>query len=102
LEEEELATRPQELHRARALVPDRARGAQRGLPHALARGRVDHGRRRLLDQLLVAALDRALALAEVHAVPVRVEHHLDLDVARAVEIALEIDPAVAERGLRLA
>ena len=40
-------------------------------------------RGRLLDQLLVAALDRALALAEVDDVALAVAQHLELDVARA-------------------
>ena len=43
---------------------------------------VDGGRRRLLDDLLVAALDGALALEEVHDGAVRVAEDLDLDVAR--------------------
>ena len=38
------------------------------------------GRRRLLDQLLVAPLHRAVALAQVHDPAVRVAHDLDLDV----------------------
>ena len=50
----------------------------------------------------MAALDRAVALAVVHAVPVAVEEHLDLDVPRPVEVALEVDAAVSEGGLRLA
>jgi len=36
---------------------------------------------RFLDQLLVAALDGAVAVPEVDHVPVTVPHHLDLDVA---------------------
>ena len=41
------------------------------------------GAGRLLDDLLVAALDRALALAEVHERAVPVAEYLHLDVARA-------------------
>jgi hypothetical protein len=59
-------------------------------------------RRRLLDQLLVAALQRAVALAEVDRGAVEVGEHLDLDVARAFEVALEVALAPAERGLGLA
>ena len=50
---------------------------------------VDRGRRRLLEDLLVAALDRAVALAEVDARAVLVEQDLDLDVARADDQPLE-------------
>ena len=43
-----------------------------------------HARRgRLLDHLLVAALQRAVALEQVHGIAVPVGEHLDLDVARA-------------------
>ena len=57
--------------------------------------------RRLLDDLLVAALDRAVALEEVHHVACAIAEHLDLDVARADDRLLEVDGVVAE-GLRAA
>ena len=70
------------------------RGAQRG---------VDGRGGRLLDDLLVPALDRALALAEVDdACRGASPKHLHLDVARPFEVALEVDAAVAEGGRRLA
>ena len=47
-------------------------------------------------------LDRALALAERNDVSVRVAEQLDLDVARALDVALGEDAVIAERGLRLA
>ena len=50
----------------------------------------------------MAALDGALALAEVHHVAVGVGQHLDLDVARRLDIALEVDGGVAEGAARLA
>jgi hypothetical protein len=61
-----------------------------------ARGLADEGRRRLLDHLLVAALDRAFALMQVHHVAVRIAQHLDLDVARALDELLDEHPVVAE------
>src|SRR5436190_15008122 len=45
------------------------------------------------------ALDRAFALAKGHDAAVRVAEHLDLDVARTLEIFLEIDGGIAERAL---
>ena len=42
-------------------------------------------------------LDRALALAEVHDVAVVIAEDLELDVARVLEILLDVDVAVAER-----
>ena len=69
LEEEELAgvAGRDELDRAGAVVAARPRERDRGRAHPRAQRGVDDGRRRLLDDLLVAALQRALALAEVHA-----------------------------------
>ena len=59
------------------------------------------GRRRLLDHLLVAALDRAVALAEHQDVAVPVADDLHLDVAAALDVRLDEDGAVAERAGRL-
>jgi hypothetical protein len=56
-------------------------------------------RRRLFDQLLVAALDRALALAEVHHVAVVVAEDLELDVARPLDVLLDVHVADAEGRL---
>src|ERR1019366_7360484 len=60
-------------------------------------------RRRLLDQLLVAPLNRALAFSQADNVAVLVAQHLELDVARVLDIAFQVKVAVAEgaRGLRL-
>src|SRR4029077_8405939 len=57
---------------------------------------------RLLDQLLVPPLDRALALAQVNDVALRIGENLRLDVSRRSDRLLQIDRAVAERALRLA
>src|SRR5262249_6292008 len=62
LEEVEVPPVEHELGRARALVADRARERDRRLAHPRAQVRVDRRRRRLLEHLLVAPLDRALAL----------------------------------------
>ena len=61
-------------------------------------GEVDRGR--LLDQLLVAALHRAVAFEEVHAVAVAVADQLHLGVAGGLQVALDVDGAVLEHGLR--
>ena len=62
----------------------------------------DDGGGGLLHHLLVAALERAFALAEVQHVAVGVGDHLDLEVARPRQEALDEDAVVAEAGLRLA
>ena len=84
LEEVELAVLvDDELDGAGALVLDGLGERDSLLAHRLARLAVEEGARRLLDHLLVAALDRALALAEVDDVAVHVCQNLELDVARA-------------------
>ena len=102
LEEEVLLAHLQALDRAGRAVADGRRGVGGDLADPLAHLLVDLGPGRLLDQLLVAALDRAVALAEVDHVALGVGQHLDLDVARVLEVALEVDGRVAEELLALA
>src|SRR5262249_50880282 len=60
-----------------------------------------HGRRgALLDDLLVAPLEAALAFADGDPVAARVADDLDLDVARPLDELLGVDGAVAEEDLR--
>ena len=59
-------------------------------------------RGRLLDELLVPALQRAVARRHDHDVAVLVGEALGLDVARLVEVLLDEALAPAERGDRLA
>ncbi len=103
LEEIEARRRIQdELDRARADVADRSAERDRGGAHLRAQRVVDRGRRRFLDDLLVPALDRALALVDVHDVTVRIAEDLDLDVARPLDVALEQQRVIAERARCLA
>ena len=81
-----------------AVVVDGAGQLDRRRAELLAQRGVDRRRRRLLDELLVAPLDRALPLAEVHDVAVLVGHHLDLDVAGRGQPPLGEHGRVAERG----
>src|SRR4029079_12056679 len=66
------------------------------LAHRLAHFGANEGRRRLLDDLLVAALNRAFALVQVENVPVLVAEHLNLDVAWRLDELLDEDAVVAE------
>ena len=91
-----------ELDRARAGVVDAAGGVARGRADAGPGRGVQQRRRRLLDDLLVAALQAALALAEVDDVAVAVGEHLDLDVPGVQHESLEEQRVVAERRRRLA
>src|SRR5207249_3663150 len=85
-----------------ARVTDGARRGEGGGGHLGTETRGEHRARRLLDDLLVAALDRALALAEMDERAVAVAQHLHLDVAGTDEELLEVDAPVGEGGLGLA
>src|SRR5690606_21115543 len=102
LHEEPLVALEQALDRAGADVADRLGGPHRRLADARPQLLVDAWRRRLLDELLVPALDRAVAFAEVDRVAVAVGEDLDLDVARVGQVALEVDGRIREELLALA
>ena len=92
----------EELDGAGVDVADRA-GERDGVgAHARARVGVEVGRGRDLDDLLVAALERAVALVEVDDLAGAVGEHLDLDVPRVDHGLLEVERRVAEGRLGLA
>ena len=95
----EVAPVEKELDGAGAHVADLARHDQRGSAQPLAHFRGHRRRRRLLDELLVTALDRAVAVTEVQEVTVRVGEHLHLEMARRREIPLDEQRAVTEGAL---
>jgi hypothetical protein len=61
---------------------------------------VNGGRRRFFEKLLVPALDRTVALAEMHDMPTMVGGNLYFYVARLEKIPFQVDGVVAERRLR--
>ena len=91
-----------ELDGAGADVADRLGRLTAARADRLARRRVHAGRGGFLDHLLVAALQRAVALEQVDDVAVAVAEHLHLDVARAGDVFLDQHAVVAEGGRRLA
>ena len=92
----------QELDRAGADIVGLVRELQRIAAEFLAQRLAEIGRRRALDDLLVAALDRAVALEQMHGVAMGVAEHLHLDMAGALDQLFEIDLVLAEGGLGLA
>ena len=103
LHEEVVAVRCEEpFDRPGGAVAGRARGVDRDAADAVAKLGADGRRRRLLDELLVTPLDRAVALAEVDDVAVGVREHLHLDVARVLEVALDVHRRVGEVRAALA
>ncbi len=88
-----------EFDGAGGIVVHRFGERDRLLAHLAAGGFVEQRRRRFLDHLLISALDRTFALAEINHIAVLVAEHLDLDVAGIDDEFLDEDPVVAERGL---
>ena len=91
----------QEFDGARPDIADRLGGADGGCAHAHSKFLRDRRGGRFLDDLLMAALDRAIALAHVDDRTLFVAENLHLDMARADQRTLQQQPAVAERALRL-
>ena len=69
-------------------------------PHLLAQLRRDERGGTLFDHLLVTPLNRAFAFEQVHGVAVGIGEHLYLDVARALEGLLQVEPVVTKRAAR--
>ena len=101
LDEIELAILVKKLDRADAEVLQLAHGLGDDLADLVTRDDVERGRGAFLHHLLMAALQRAIALAEMNGVAAAVTNQLDLDMARSLQIFFEIDRVVAERGLGL-
>src|ERR1035441_10354074 len=101
LNEIELAILVQELERARTAITDRAARLDAALTHLPALLGREARCRGLLDYFLMAALHRAVALAQTDHIAVMVAEHLKLDMPRAFEEFLHIYRVIAERGQRL-
>ena len=102
LEEEVLAFLSEKpFDRSGRAVRHRTCGLDRERADVRTELRADGGRGRLLDELLVAALDGAVALAEMDDVPVTVREDLHLHVARVVEVPLDVHGRVREVRLAL-
>ena len=103
-EVEALVLAGDKLHRAGGIIIDRLGESHRLRAHRGAGRGIEQGRRRLLDDLLIAALDRTFALAEMNHIAVAVAEHLDFDVARIDDEFLDEHAVVAKRrrglGLR--
>ena len=103
LEEVEVPMRiEEELAGAGVHIAGGLRRRDRGIPHPLPQLGRHRDARRLLDHLLMAALDRTLALPHRHTGAVRVSEDLDLHVTRPLDVLLDVDRIVAEGILCLA
>ena len=97
---ERLARIHQELDGAGVLVSDGLGKRDGGSGDSVAQPGGERGRGRDFEDLLVAALETAIALAQVDDRAVRIAENLHLDVAGASDELLRVEPAVAERGPR--
>src|SRR5688572_10283313 len=88
----------QELDRTRARVTELPASRNRSLTHLLAQLGRQHCRRRFFHQLLMAALNRTLALSEVNTVAVLVRQNLNFDVSGPFDVSFDVDAAVVECG----
>src|SRR5258708_5267657 len=101
LDEVESAVLIEELDRPGVAVAELAQRLAYGVADLAALVGIQRRRRALLQHLLVLALQRAVALADMDHVAMAVGKHLDLDVPWMVEILLDIDLIVAEGGAGL-
>ena len=92
----------QEFDRAGIAIICRAADRQRRVAECLAVGIAQIRRRGALDHLLVAALDRAVALEQMHEIAMGIAQQLDLDMAGAAHEFFQIHLVIAEGGFRLA
>src|ERR1700683_5056491 len=97
----ELAILIEKLERASAAIAHRAARFHAPLTHQPALPCSDARCRRLLDDLLVAPLHRAVALAQVNNVAEVVGEHLKLDMSRPFEKLLHVHAVIAEGCARL-
>ena len=86
----------QELHRARRPVAHGARQHLGGVPEPAPHVVAQPGSRRFFDHLLVAALRRAVPLAERDDLAGPVAEDLHLDVARPLDEPFQVDATLAE------
>ena len=102
LEEEEVTVLVDELDGPGVVVADRLGGLDRGVAHRRLDAVGKSGCGRLLDQLLVASLRRAVTGRDPHDVAVLIADDLHLDMARPREVALDVHLVATEEALRLA
>ncbi len=90
----------EKFERAEIVVVRSARERHRRARDFFAQARRERRARRDLDQLLVAPLDRAFALAEIDEPAMPIAENLDFDMPRALDQPLGIERSVAESARR--
>ena len=101
LDEVEFAILVEEFHGADAEIFHLPHRLGAGSTDLLARRRVERGRGAFFPDFLVPPLQRAIALAEMDRAAPAIAEHLDLDVARLLQVFFQIDGGIAERRFGL-
>ncbi len=96
-----LAIFPKELDGPCPAIAHSGHGARHDAAHPLPLFSGNHGRRGFFQNLLVAALERAIPFPQMDGIAFTIPEDLKLNMARIAEIFLEIDRRIAERGFRL-
>ena len=96
LDEKELAVLREEFEGAHTLVAELAQCLDGERAEPVAFFLVECRRRRLLEDFLMRALQRAIAFAEMNHPAPAVTEDLDLDMTRPLEVTFEVDLATAE------
>src|SRR5579883_1730282 len=89
-----------EFDGSRRIIIDSTGQSERLFAHHAARLLIDKRGRCLLDQFLVAALNRALTLAKINYISMLIAEHLDFDMPRIGDVFFNENAAIAKRGLR--
>src|ERR1700730_15525917 len=88
----------QKFDGARIGVPDRRQRLAKNRADLIAQLRSDLRRRRLLEQFLVPALNRAFTLARTDYVAMLVGQYLELNVPGMLHIFLHVEISIPERA----
>ena len=91
----------EKLNRPRIFVTDGFGKFDGGISHFSAKSRRHQGRWTFLDYLLVAALNRTIALAKVNDAAATVGNDLKFDVVRIEDELLDVNPLIPECFLGL-
>ena len=102
LDEIELAVVVEELDRAGAFVVHLAHGVGADLADLEPLRQIERGRGAFLEDLLMAALQRTIAFAEMDRMALAIAENLNFDMARIVEKFFEIDGIIAKGRLGFA
>jgi hypothetical protein len=99
LDEIEAAILEEELDRAGAQIAEFGERVGDDLADGVALRFVERGRGCFFPHFLMAALQRAIALAQMNDLAERIRQHLHFDVPRPLEIFFHVDGIVAEGAL---